>query len=205
MKRLIITFFIMAVTANAGFGQNKSSKGEQGVSSAGLIGGLAIDSRSLMAGIDYRYNILPKLRLAPSFLYVSKFDNLNSLYFNADAHYLVRLTRTATIYPLAGIGVHNRRLKLPAVTTKSSPLEKSFAGTYADGEAGEDDDSKDDDSKEKDGDTTDSHTRLGVNIGFGFENRITQDIILGVEFRHQFTTERIYDQAIFSARLAYYF
>jgi opacity protein-like surface antigen len=201
MKRLIIiAFCIMAVTAN-GFGQKKSSIGEQGVSSVGVIAGWAIDSKEPLVGIDFRYNIGPRLRLAPSLLYTINTEDISALYFNADVHYLVRLTRTMTIYPLAGLGLHNRKIKFPALPELTDPFVKTFAKTYAD--EGEED--EEDEAKDKVEEVTDSHTRLGLNIGFGFENRITEDLILGVEFRHNFTTERFYDQAMLTVRLAYYF
>jgi opacity protein-like surface antigen len=207
MKRLIIiAFCIMAVTAN-GFGQKKSSIGEQGVSSVGMITGWAVDSKEPLVGLDFRYNIGPRLRLAPSLLYTINTEDISSLYFNADAHYLVRLTRTTTIYPLAGLGLQNRKIKLPAFTPGLyATIAKTYAGEgEGEGEGEDEGEGEEDEAKDKAKEVTDSHTRLGLNIGFGIENRISQDIILGVEFRHNFTTERIYDQAMLAVRIAYYF
>ena len=176
MKKLVILSICLVVFVANSFAQNKFS-GEKGISSVGVIVGHAIDSKSLTIGADYRYNIQDKIRLAPSALYVLRNDYLSTLYLNADAHYLARITKKATIYPLGGLGVSVWRFNNKIPTS----LEDLF----------------NDDSETK--------VRIGLNLGFGGEMRLSKDMIVGAEFRYNMTTERAYDQAMILIRAAYYF
>jgi len=169
---IFIVSFVFIVTN--GFAQ-KNLTGEKGVSSIGGIVGYAIESEKAVIGIDYRYNILDMIRLAPSVLYVIKKDNADAWYFNADAHYLARVTEQVTLYPIAGIGVSAWRYRL-------LPELQDLLGTRR----------------------IDSDVRIGLNLGFGGEIRVTKDIIAGGEFRYNWT-ERGYSQAMLLARVAYYF
>ena len=177
MKKLIfLTVCLVAFAAN-GFAQ-KSFRGEKGVSSVGLIMGHAVSSKAFTLGADFRYNIEDKIRLAPSALYTLKNDNFTSLYLNADAHYLTRVTKDITIFPIGGVGVSLRKIYgIPVLGIGGVELKS--------------------DSETK--------LRVGLNLGFGGEIRATDDIIIGAEFKYNLTTERIYDQAMLLARVAYYF
>ena len=106
---VFIVSFVFIVTN--GFAQ-KSLKGEKGVSSVGGIIGYAIESEKAVIGIDYRYNIHDKIRLAPSVLYAIKKDNVDMWYINADVHYLARITEQVSLYPIGGFGVSVWRYRL---------------------------------------------------------------------------------------------
>ena len=47
--------------------------------------------------------------------------------------------------------------------------------------------------------------RVGLNLGMGIEQRINRDLIVGAEFKYNWTTQRAYDQALLAARIGYYF
>lgn len=173
MKRIVfLAVCLVAFVANS-FAQG-SYKGEKGVSSVGGIIGYAVDNKTVVLGVDYRYNIRDRIRIAPSVLYAVKNDDISTWYINADAHYLVRVTETMTIYPIGGLGlsVWNFDYIIPP-------------GSVA----------------EKDSETK---VRLGLNMGFGGEMRVTQDVVVGAEFKYNLTN-RHYDQAMILARAAYYF
>ena len=174
MKKLVFIMVCLVAFAIGGFAQSKLS-GEKGISSVGIIGGHAIRSKAPTIGVDYRYNIMDKVRLAPSVMYVFENDFANTFYANADAHYLARITDKATLYPLAGIGFSY--WKWDSII---DDLEDLFG-------------------------KSENKLRVGLNLGFGGEIRVTQDIIVGAEFRYNLTTERVYDQAMLLARVAYYF
>ena len=177
MKKLVfLTVCLVAFCANS-FAQKKF-RGEKGVSSVGVIVGHAISSKAPTIGVDYRYNILDKVRLAPSAMYVFENDFANTFYANADAHYLARITDKATMYPLAGIGLSYWKWDTLVINDLNDLLDKS---------------------------ESDSKVRIGLNLGFGGEMRVTDDIIVGAEFRYNLTTERAYDQAMILVRAAYYF
>ena len=182
MKRLVfLTVCLVFVCAN-GFAQ--SYKGEKGVSSVGVILGHAITHKAPTIGVDYRYNVLDRVRLAPSALYTLKNDYINAFYVNADAHYLSRITDNVTIYPLAGLGLSVWKWDA-FVIDDLDDLESLLNNGL----------------KSK----SETKTRIGLNLGFGGEMRITKDVVLGAEFRYNLTSERIYDQAMILMRAAYYF
>ena len=104
---VFIVSFVFIITN--GFAQ-KNLTGEKGVSSVGGIVGYAIEGEKAVVGIDYRYNLLDMIRLAPSVLYVVQKNDADAWYFNADAHYLARVTEQVTLYPIGGIGVSAWRL-----------------------------------------------------------------------------------------------
>ena len=184
MKKLVFLTVCSVAFAISCFAQN-NIKGEKGISSVGVIVGHAVNSKALTVGVDYRYNIMDRIRLAPSVLYIMKNDLVSSLYANADVHYLARITKEVTIYPIGGLGVSMRssdifELKAPSEFDPENPLD-----IY----------------KTK----SDTKTNVGLNLGFGGEMRLTKDLIIGAEFKYNLTKERIYDQAMLLARLAYYF
>ena len=179
MKKLVILTVCLVFLCANGFAQ-ESYKGEKGVSSIGVIAGHAVNCKAPVIGVDYRYNVMDRLRLAPSAMYTFENDNTNVFYANADVHYLSRITSNVTIYPLAGIGLSSWRWE----TFKAGVLDElEYLGKI---------------KKE-------TKVRIGLNLGFGGEVRLTEDIIVGAEFRYNLTSERIYDQAMLLARVAYYF
>jgi outer membrane protein X len=188
MKKIALITVCIAVFTAQGFAQNLF-KGEKGISSIGLITGYGVDSEVLTVGLDYRYNIKDQLRLAPSVLYMMKKDDLSTWYFNADAHYLLRASEKVTLYPIGGIGLSYWKYKKDPLngflSTKKSVYSIDLEDTpYTSYSA--------------------SKFRIGLNLGFGAEMRITKDLILGAEFKYNLTS-RLYNQAMLLARVAYYF
>jgi opacity protein-like surface antigen len=183
MKRLLLLVLCIISFVSTGLSQTEYG-GEKGVSSIGVIAGYAVDNKTFAAGLDFRYNILEHIRLAPSVLYLFKQDSTDAWYVNVDAHYLLRATEKITVYPIVGLGLSARK-----TDAKPAPAESE------EGENSENSRSK----------KSTSTVRVGLNMGVGVEKRITKDIILGAEFKYNLTTERIYDQAMFSGRIAYYF
>ena len=174
-KLLLLCVYMLFCIANV-FAQS-NLKGEKNISSIGGIFGYAIESEKAVVGVDFRYNILDRLRLAPSILYAVKKDHSDIWYFNADAHYLARITQTITLYPIGGIGVSAWTLRYESNHLLDDILNPK---------------------------SVDTNVRVGVNLGFGGEIRVSKDVIIGAEFRYNWT-ERLYNQAMVLARAAYYF
>ena len=172
--RVIVFIVSFVFLLTNGFAQ-KNMHGEKGVSSVGGIVGYAIESEKAVIGIDYRYNIHDKIRLAPSVLYAIKKDNIDMWYFNADAHYLARVTDLVTLYPIGGLGISAWR-------NRPYPLLPDILDTQK----------------------IETNIRAGLNLGFGGEIRLTKDIIAGMEFKYNWT-KQLYNQAMLLARVAYYF
>jgi opacity protein-like surface antigen len=174
MKRLVVICVCFVIVVTNGYAQRKY-KGEKGISSIGAMVGYAIESETPVVGVDFRYNVLNKLRLAPSVLYAFEKHDTDILYFNADVHYLARISETATLYPLGGFGMSTWSLKR---------LDDMIF--------------------------TERTVRLGLNLGFGGEVRLSKDIIIGAEFRYNWTSgfnwsRRYYNQAMLLVRAAFYF
>ncbi|MDR0574772.1 MAG: porin family protein [Tannerella sp.] len=179
MKRLVFLTVCLVVFVANGFAQS-DYKGEKGVSSVGVILGYAVENETAVFGVDYRYNIKDRIRLAPSILYtVKNDDNRSTWYVNADAHYLMRVTDKMTIYPVGGLGLSI--WNFDNVSNEVLILKDSYLST---------------DSETK--------IRLGLNLGFGGEMRLTRDLIVGAEFRYNLTI-RHDNQAMILTRAAYYF
>ncbi|MDR1723163.1 MAG: porin family protein [Tannerella sp.] len=187
MKRIFLFLVCSLAFGVSGYAQ-QGLAGEKGVSSIGVIGGYGVGNKSFTLGADYRFNVLDKIRIAPSVFYsVSGDSEANILYANADVHYLVRVTPDVTLYPLAGVGVSIWDWKDEDINTGIEAVDEfidEVIGDYIE---------------------EPNKTRVGLNIGFGVEKRITKDFIIGAEFRYNLTAERAYDQAMFLARGAYYF
>jgi outer membrane protein X len=198
MKKSVLWAACLCFFAAAGSAQRGDTgyRGEKGVSSTGVMLGYAVDNKAALVGVDFRYNVLDRLRLAPSVMYVLKRDNRSAWYVNADAHYLARVTEWITVYPVAGIGFSVRRTDVD-VPEEEPPIP--------DPEDAPDDPEAAEPTEEPAAAASLTERRLGLNVGVGGEVRVSRDIILGAEFRYNLTTERVYDQALFSVRVAYYF
>jgi opacity protein-like surface antigen len=163
--------------------------GEKGISSVGGTVGYGVDGKTVLVGVDYRYNIRDRIRLAPSVLYLLENDYRSTLYVNADVHYLARVAEKITMYPVGGLGLSVWNIDIP-VPVIPVPLEENDILPAPEA---------------ADSGTSETKVRIGLNLGFGAEMRVTKDVIIGAEFRYNLTSERIYDQAMFLARAAYYF
>ncbi|MDR0394694.1 MAG: porin family protein [Tannerella sp.] len=200
MKKIGLLAVCIVSFVTVGFAQNNDIKynGEKGVSSIGAILGYAIDNKTIAVGIDYRYNIKDRVRLAPSVLYTVKNEDKSMWVVNADAHYLMRVTDKMTIYPLGGLGLSVWNLDYKKVGSG----DKNSENKTSEDKASED---KTPEDKTSVVEVSETKVRLGLNLGFGGEMRVTQDIIIGAEFRYNLTSKRIYDQAMILVRAAYYF
>jgi opacity protein-like surface antigen len=197
MKKVFLLIVGFVLTASA-FAQTKLG-GEKGVSSVGILAGYAVDNKTFTAGFDFRYNVLDRLRLAPSVMYLFTSNyyipeykgyeptpKFNTWYANVDVHYLLRVTREMTIYPLAGVGLSVWQYDLsglPAIAVDGIGFGYELFPETLD----------------------DTKVRLGLNLGVGIERRMTRDIILGAEFKYNLTSENLYNQAMILGRVAYYF
>ena len=175
-KTFLIGVWFVAFWANS-YAQS-NLKGEKGVSSIGAMVGYAIESEKAVIGIDYRYNILDRLRLAPSVLYGIKRDNADIWYLHADAHYLARISENFTLYPIGGLGFSFWKYRIvPEIDLGELGFIPQNADTYL---------------------------RIGLNMGVGGELRLTEDLIAGAEFKYNWTKQG-FNQAMILLRVAYYF
>jgi len=56
-------------------------------------------------GVDFRYNILSDVRIAPSITHmISRYDQ-SAWYFDCDAHYVVAMDDKFSFYPIGGISL----------------------------------------------------------------------------------------------------
>ena len=177
MKKTFLTGVCLVAFLVNSFAQS-NLKGEKGVTSFGAVFGYAIESEKAVIGVDYRYNMLDRLRLTPSILYGVKRDNKDIWYLNADAHYLARVSENLTLYPIGGLGFSFwKNRTIPDIDLGDLGFIPQNADTYL---------------------------RVGLNMGIGGELRLTEDIIAGAEFRYNWTKQG-FNQAMILLRVAYYF
>lgn len=91
--KLIIALVFLSV---AGYAQ-------KGHSSMGASVGYALDVESVTFGVDYRYNPSSNVRLAPSLTHMFRNNGVSAWYIALDAHYLVRVSRNFSFYPIGGL------------------------------------------------------------------------------------------------------
>jgi opacity protein-like surface antigen len=128
--------------------------------------------------------------LAPSVLYLFEKDLASTWYANVDAHYLARISRETTLYPIAGLGLSVWKFGNSGLLNPENFLHEYGGGDWGDNSGG---------YGYKD------TTKIGLNLGVGCETRLTEDILVGGEFKYNITNERLFDQAMITIRAAYYF
>ncbi len=84
---------------------------QQGHSSAGVSVGYALEAEALTFGMDYRYNVSRDIRFAPSITHMFRNYGYSAWYIDFDAHYLVRVARNFSFYPIGGIDLSVWRFK----------------------------------------------------------------------------------------------
>ena len=75
----------------------------EGTMGIGFQAGYATEINSLGAGMHIHYYRTNNLRIAPSFTYFIERKGENMWMIDADAHYIVPVSLTASLYPIAGI------------------------------------------------------------------------------------------------------
>ena len=75
----------------------------EGTMGIGFQAGYATETNSLGAGMHIHYYRTNNLRIAPSFTYFIERKGENMWMIDADAHYIVPVSITASLYPIAGI------------------------------------------------------------------------------------------------------
>lgn len=97
MKKMIM-LLVFAVAATVSYAQ-------KGQLSAGFNLGHAFDSKNVITGVDFRYNLTEELRLAPSLSHFIKKHHVSAWAVDVNMHYVFRLTEMFGFYPLGGAGV----------------------------------------------------------------------------------------------------
>ena len=79
----------------------------EGTMGIGFQAGYATETNSLGAGMHIHYYRTNNLRIAPSFTYFIERKGENMWMIDADAHYVIPVSITASLYPIAGIHYSN--------------------------------------------------------------------------------------------------
>jgi outer membrane autotransporter barrel domain len=169
MKKLGLLVAAIIISATTVFAQ----KGEKSV---GVNLGYGLDIESVKIGANFKYNFTDEIRVAPSFDYFLKKNNVTMWAVNADANYLFNVAEGIKVYPLAGLAL----------------VGVSFDGFSYDLGPGM--------SIESDGV---SNTELGINLGAGADFRLTEVIDFNVEAKYQIVDN--WNQLVLSVGVSYKF
>jgi opacity protein-like surface antigen len=79
----------------------------EGTVGMGVHVGYANEISSLGTGINLHYYLTNEVRVAPSLIVFSKHKGMQLWMAEADAHYMLPISLTASLYPIAGIHLSN--------------------------------------------------------------------------------------------------
>lgn len=102
MKRIPLIHIIVAALFGVLSIQTASAQFE-GTVGAGLHAGYGAEINSLGVGAHIHYYHTNEVRLAPSFTHFIKRENTGSWMVDADAHYILPVSVSASLYPIAGL------------------------------------------------------------------------------------------------------
>lgn len=104
MKKLLITFSIITIfSVTQAFAQFEGTKG------MGANAGYGAQINSLGVGAHVHYYHSNNLRFAPSFTYYLPRKGNSMWIIDADAHYVIPVSVSASLYPIAGLTYSNWR------------------------------------------------------------------------------------------------
>lgn len=97
MKKILVllSFTVLAVSGYA----------QKGHISVGTMMGLAHEFETVTFGVDFRYHILPDVRIAPSVTHMVRGEGMKAWYIDMDAHYMIDVTRVFSFYPIGGFSL----------------------------------------------------------------------------------------------------
>jgi len=73
-------------------------------------------------GAKFQYNLTAPIRLEGSFTYFLEKNYTSMWDLNANVHYLFPVSNEVTVYPLAGLGIHNTSVEILWIKSSSSIL-----------------------------------------------------------------------------------
>ena len=82
-----------------------SGYAQKGHASVGASMGYAHEYEMATFGVDFRYNILPDIRIAPSITHMFRNRGLNAWYLDLDVHYVIDVTHAFSFYPIGGLSL----------------------------------------------------------------------------------------------------
>lgn len=153
-----------------------SGAGENGEKTVGVTAGYNTRNESAVAGLYFRYNINRLLRIAPDVTYIFRHNQVDGLALNVNLHMPLQVTGDKLgFYPLVGLNY-----------TSWSMHPKTADPAIVEGD-----------------DVTTRKTKLGINIGGGFDIYATSTLRLFIEGKY--TGVRHYSTGAVTAGIGYCF
>lgn len=166
MRRIfILAFFSSLIFAPKMLAQYEGTIG------LGVHAGYGGEINKLGGGIHIHFYRSNNVRFAPSFTYFLESKRENMWMTDLDAHYILPVSYSASLYPIAGL--HYSQWKYDASKNNTS----------------------DDEEWKK--------SRLGANLGLGFQHDIAYRVRANFELKYQFIKD--FSQVVFSAGIGFWF
>jgi len=110
-KRIILTLIVAVIAVFTTSSVYAQEKGEMAIG-GGLSVATGDDITNFGIGAKFQWNPINNLRLEPSFNYFFKKESVSMWDLSANVHYLLPVSETVTVYPLAGLGIQNAKAHL---------------------------------------------------------------------------------------------
>ena len=108
--------------------QKKYKEGDMAIGANLVLGGLGDNYTNVGLGAKFQYNVTDPIRLEGSFTYFLEKNYTSMWDLNANVHYLFPVSNEVTVYPLAGLGIHNTSVEILWIKSSSSNVAINFGG-----------------------------------------------------------------------------
>lgn len=209
MKKIFLSLCIALVSV--------CSYAQQGTTAAGIYGAFGTENSNFGLGAKVQYGITDALRAEAQFEYFFKKDYMTNMNVGVNLHYLIPISDKFRVYPLAGIsyvywkfdgsdmlgdagisGNFEETMLAQGVSQSDLDLIKQYdpaqyealKAEYENGIAAA-------------GDVDASESKIGFNVGAGFEYDLSDKLSIFAEGRYQIVSD--FNQAVIGVGLTYKF
>lgn len=208
MKKIFLSLCIALVSV--------CSYAQQGTTAAGIYGAFGTENSNFGLGAKVQYGITDALRAEAQFEYFFKKDYMTNMNVGVNLHYLIPISDKFRVYPLAGISYvywkvdaddilgemgmgasFEETMKNQGVSQSDLDLLKQYDPAQYEALKAEYE------SAYNEADDSSSESKIGFNVGAGFEYDLSDKLSIFAEGRYQIVSD--FNQAVIGVGLTYKF